>query len=326
MLSVSEAHPMQTDCWVMSEKLSHTAKIVSKVTWVGVAVNLFLSGIKLVFGALFNSATLIADGTHSLSDLISDAAILIGVRFWSADPDTNHPYGHGRIETLVTTLIALLIGGVSFAIARNAIDLFSHPQAAPGLPAAIAAAISIVAKEILFQWTARKAKKVSSSALYANAWHHRSDALSSIPAFLAILLAFLYPDVTFIDAIGAIIVAAMLFVMSLKLLIPALFQLSDAGATKDMYTKIQKIASSIPGVYDAHAIRSRQIGQGYFIDLHIEVDPMMNVLDAHEISEKVEQEIIKDSPNILDVVVHIEPYVKTETTSSNSSDDNVSSG
>jgi cation diffusion facilitator family transporter len=294
----------------MSEKLSDTAKVVSKVTWVGVAVNLFLSGIKLVFGLLFSSATLIADGVHSLSDLISDAAILIGVRFWSAAPDTNHPYGHGRIETLVTTLIAVLIGVVSFFIAKNAIDLFSHPQEAPGFPAAIAAAISIVAKELLFQWTAKKAKKVSSSALYANAWHHRSDALSSIPAFLAILFAFLYPNLPFIDAIGAIIVAAMLFVMSLKLLIPALLQLSDAGATKDMYAKIHQIAESIPGVYDAHAIRSRQIGQGYFIDLHIEVDPTMNVLDAHEISERVEQEIIKDSPNVMDVVVHIEPYMK----------------
>ena len=297
----------------MSEKLSDTAKVVSKVTWVGVAVNLFLSGIKLVFGLLFNSATLVADGVHSLSDLISDAAILIGVRFWSAAPDTNHPYGHGRIETMVTTLIAILIGVVSVVIAINAIGLFSHPQAAPGFPAAIAAAISIVAKEILFQWTAKSAKKVSSSALYANAWHHRSDALSSIPAFLAILFAFIYPDLTFIDAIGAIVVAAMLFVMSLKLLIPALFQLSDAGATKDMYAKIHQIASSIPGVYDAHAIRSRQIGQGYFIDLHIEVDPSMNVLDAHEISERVENEIISDSNNIVDVIVHIEPYMKLVT-------------
>ncbi len=305
----------------MSDELCTTAKVVSKVTWVGVGVNLVLSGIKLAFGLLFNSATLIADGVHSLSDLISDAAILIGVRFWSAAPDTNHPYGHGRIETLVTVLIALLIGVVSFAIAKNAIYLFSNPQATPGLPAAIAAAISIVTKEILFQWTARKAKKVSSSALYANAWHHRSDALSSIPAFLAILLAFLYPSMTFIDAIGAIIVAAMLFVMSLKLLIPALFQLSDAGATKEMYSKIQQIASSIPGVYDAHAIRSRQIGQGYFIDLHIEVDPMMNVLDAHEISERVENEIIRDSPNIMDVVVHIEPYMKKAEAATSDTDD-----
>ena len=301
----------------MSEKLSDTAKVVSKVTWVGVAVNLFLSAIKLVFGVLFNSATLIADGIHSLSDLISDAAILIGVRFWSAAPDTNHPYGHGRIETLVTMLIAVLIGVVSFVIAKNAIESFSHPQAAPGLPAAIAAAISIAAKEILFQWTAKKAKKVSSSALYANAWHHRSDALSSIPAFLAILFAFIYPNLTFIDAIGAIIVAAMLFVMSLKLLVPALFQLSDAGATKDMYAKIHTIASSISGVRDAHAIRSRQIGQGYFIDLHIEVDPAMSVYDAHEISERVEKEIIKDTPGIVDVVVHIEPYMQADNAVSN---------
>ena len=301
----------------MSEKLSDTAKVVSKVTWVGVAVNLFLSAIKLVFGVLFNSATLIADGIHSLSDLISDAAILIGVRFWSAAPDTNHPYGHGRIETLVTMLIAVLIGVVSFVIAKNAIESFSHPQAAPGLPAAIAAAISIAAKEILFQWTAKKAKKVSSSALYANAWHHRSDALSSIPAFLAILFAFIYPNLTFIDAIGAIIVAAMLFVMSLKLLVPALFQLSDAGATKDMYAKIHTIASSISGVRDAHAIRSRQIGQGYFIDLHIEVDPAMSVYDAHEISERVAKEIIKDTPGIVDVVVHIEPYMQADNAVSN---------
>ncbi len=301
----------------MSEKLSDTAKVVSKVTWVGVAVNLFLSAIKLVFGVLFNSATLIADGIHSLSDLISDAAILIGVRFWSAAPDTNHPYGHGRIETLVTMLIAVLIGVVSFVIAKNAIESFGHPQAAPGLPAAIAAAISIAAKEILFQWTAKKAKKVSSSALYANAWHHRSDALSSIPAFLAILFAFIYPNLTFIDAIGAIIVAAMLFVMSLKLLVPALFQLSDAGATKDMYAKIHTIASSISGVRDAHAIRSRQIGQGYFIDLHIEVDPAMSVYDAHEISERVEKEIIKDTPGIVDVVVHIEPYMQADNAVSN---------
>ena len=293
---------------IMACNSSESTKTISRVTWIGAAVNIALSAIKLILGSLFHSATLVADGIHSLSDLISDAAVLIGVRFWNAAPDQDHPYGHGRIETLVTVFIAVMLGVVSLGIAKSAYDSIGQPQEAPGIPAAIAAAISIIAKEILFHWTARSAKRVSSSALYANAWHHRSDALSSVPAFLAILLACIYPEITFIDAIGALLVSALLLVMALKLLIPALSQLTDRGASKDVCTKIHSIASSIPGVRDAHAIRTRQIGQGYFIDLHIEVDPTMNIVEAHDISEKVEHEIMKDSLDVVDVVVHIEPY------------------
>ena len=287
---------------------AESTRTISRVTWIGAIVNVSLSAIKLVLGILFHSATLVADGIHSLSDLISDAAVLIGVRFWNAAPDADHPYGHGRIETLVTVLIAVMLVVVAVGIAMSAIKSFGQPQEAPGGPAAIAAAISIVAKEILFHWTARNAKRVSSSALYANAWHHRSDALSSVPAFIAILVAWIYPEIAFVDAIGAIVVAAMLLVMALKLLMPALFQLTERGASEGVCKKIHEIASSIPGVRDAHAIRSRQIGQGYFIDLHIEVDPQMTVADAHAISEQVENEIIKDTPDVVDVIVHIEPY------------------
>lgn len=280
---------------------------IKRITWVGAIVNIVLSVAKITVGYVFNSRTLIADGVHSMSDLISDAAVLIGVRFWSSGPDAEHTYGHARMETLVTVFIGVLLFVVAALIAIDAYESIGEVKQAPSWIAAVVALVSIVSKEWLFRWTRLYSRKIASSALYANAWHHRSDAMSSIPAFIAIVLALLVPEWHMIDSIGAIAVAAILAITAIKIVVPAFSQLIDGGSSLALCRTIATIAMQVPGVHDAHAVRTRSLGSGIYADLHIEVDPELSVRQGHDISECVQEALIAKGPNIVDVVVHIEP-------------------
>ena len=287
---------------------AESAKTIKRVTWGGTAVNIALSAMKLVCGALIGSQTMIADGIHSLSDLISDAALLIGVQFWSAPPDENHPYGHARIETIVTAFVGLILTAVAAILGYRAVmSLITPPP--PVHPGAVSVAImliSVVPKELLYQWTKRNARKIHSSALHANAWHHRSDALSSIPALIAIALAYFCPDLAFIDPIGAIVVACMLLVVGATIVLKAFSELTDT-CPQSTIEQLTQMARQIHGVKTAHALRARQFGTGLIVDLHIEVDPEMTVRNAHDICEHVQKCLIKEGPNVLEVIVHVEP-------------------
>ncbi|MFA5624662.1 MAG: cation diffusion facilitator family transporter [Bradymonadales bacterium] len=283
-------------------------KTIKRVTWLGAIINVLLACSKLLVGYFFHSRTLIADGIHSLSDLISDAAVLIGVRYWSEGPDEDHQYGHARIETLVTVFIAVMLFLAAVFIVIDAYRNIGVDKEAPSAVAAVVAFVSIISKECLFRWTRAKSKQCGSSALYANAWHHRSDALSSIPALIAIILALIRPEWQMFDEIGAIVVAGILTLSAFKIMLPALSQLIDGGSSAEQCLAIAKIAMQIDGVRDAHAVRTRSLGDGIYADLHIEVDPYMTVLLAHEISERVQEALIEKGPKIVDVIVHIEPY------------------
>jgi cation diffusion facilitator family transporter len=283
---------------------------VRRAGWVGLLCNLLLAAIKVVAGILGHSQAVLADALHSLTDSVTDVAVILGVRFWSAPADDNHPHGHGRIETLVTVVIGLSVGMVALGMGWQAIYGIRHGQVAeaPGGIALAAALISIAVKEILYRWTVTIGRRVQSSALIANAWHHRSDAISSIPAALAVAVALLIPGWEFIDRLGAILVCGFILQASWKILLPALNQLIDAAAPHDDRRLIEELAAGVDGVESAHAVRTRYVGAKLAVDIHVEVDGGLSVGEGHAIAKEVRQCLIENGPNVGDVVVQLEPY------------------
>lgn len=281
---------------------------IRRVTWIGLVVNIIISALKLAVGTLGSSQAVVADGVHSLSDMTTDIAVLVGVRFWSPPADECHPYGHRRIETMVTLGIGVALALVALGIAYRGIATVRDEHIVqPGVIALIGALVSIVAKEILYRWTVSVGKRIKSSALVANAWHHRSDALSSLPAALAVTLAVISPAMSFVDHLGAVIVALFILHASWKIMKPALAELSDRGAPAGVRAHICKVAAGTGGVKDVHALRTRRVGPGIFVDMHITVDAGMTVLQGHDVSEAVKRRVQEQVPDVIDVVVHLEP-------------------
>ena len=187
---------------------NNTVHEVRRVTYAGMAVNIAIAVLKGCVGVVFSSQALFADAVHSLSDLVTDFAVVLGVRYWSAPADEEHPYGHGKIEALVTLFIAIALVVVAYELGAHAVrTLVSGESSVPGLPALFVALVSVASKEWLFRWTRRAARKIASPALEANAWHHRSDAISSIPVAIAVVVAHVWPSLAWVDAVGAVLVA-----------------------------------------------------------------------------------------------------------------------
>jgi cation diffusion facilitator family transporter len=284
------------------------AREVRRITWIGLVGNILITALKLVVGIVGSSQAVVADAVHSLSDMTTDIAILVGVRFWSPPADECHPYGHRRIETIVTVGIGVALAVVALGIAYRGIATVRDEHIEqPGRIALIGAIISIVVKEVLYRWTIAVGRRIKSSALRANAWHHRSDALSSIPAALAVAVAIINPRLSFMDHIGAMVVALFILHASWKIIKPALAELTDSSAPADVAGHICRVASGTKDVRDVHALRTRRMGPGIFVDLHITVDGSMSVLQGHDVSEAVKHRIQEQVPNIFDVVVHLEP-------------------
>ncbi len=282
---------------------------VRRVTITGLALNIVLAVIKFTGGILGSSQAVVADAVHTLSDSVTDIAILVSVKHWSKPPDDCHPYGHRRIETLITALIAFSLFAVGTGILYQAcVTLREQHDCPPGWIAFAAAVISIVSKETLFRWSARIGKKINSPAIVANAWHHRSDALSSLPAALAVAGAAVNPSWWILDHIGAVIVSVFIFKAAWDIGRPAFSELIDAGASKAITRQIEALVRPVAGVRDIHAIRSRRTGSGLHIDLHMLVDPLLTVREGHDIATAVKEMLIKQGPGIIDAVIHIEPY------------------
>lgn len=288
---------------------SSNEREIKRVTFIGMIINIALSALKFAAGIFGNSQAIIADAFHSLSDCVTDVAVLIGSSYWSAPPDETHPHGHRRIETVITVFIGLALVGVALMIGWNAVStMMDKDNEPPKMIAFIAAVLSIVVKEGLYQWTAFVGKKVKSSAMIANAWHHRSDAFSSIPAAIAIIAAILLPGYGFIDHAGAILVCLFILHAAYKISWTALCELTDAGASQKVCDTIELLAKQVEGVKDVHKCRTRYLGSGLQVDLHVLVDPVLSVREGHDISAKVKEELIKKGPEVIDVVVHLEPF------------------
>jgi len=292
------------------ENIQHVSQ-VRRISWIGLVVNLFLAILKFVVGFWGNSKAVMADAVHSLSDMSTDLAVIFGVKYWSAPADEDHPYGHGRIETIVTTVIGLSLVMVAFGIGYNALLTMRDVDIKqPGWIALVGVVVSIVLKEILYHWTIAVGKRTKSSALMANAWHHRSDALSSIPALIAVTAAAVHPGLAFIDRVGALIVALIILKVSWGILRPAIAELTDRGVSQKDRQKIESLVAGIDGVRNVHDIRTRRMGGGFFADIHVMIDGKMTIWQGHHISEAIKHELIENGPEILDVLVHLEPFHK----------------
>ncbi len=282
---------------------------VRTVGWVGLIVNLLLAAGKAAAGIIGHSQAVLADAVHSLSDTVTDIAVILGVRFWSAPADENHPHGHGRIETLITVIIGLSVGGVAVGMGIEAIrGLRSHATTPPSAIALVAAVASIFVKEGLYRWTAAVGREVRSPALVANAWHHRSDAISSLPAAVAVAVSLIAPQWAVVDRVGAVVVCLLILQVAWRILRPALDQLVDAGAPADDCRRIEMLALEVDGVEAAHAVRTRYVGASLAVDLHVEVDGGLSVAEGHAIAVAVRQRLVADGPDVADAVVQVEPY------------------
>ena len=285
-----------------------TVDKVRQVTWLGLGANITLSIIKFVAGLIGFSQALVADAVHSLTDTTTDLAVIIGSYYWARPPDEDHPYGHQRVETIVTLFVGFVLGGAGLMVGWEALTaLKGEPPKQPKAVALGVAAVSIVCKEALYRWTADVSRRIKSPALAANAWHHRTDAISSLPVFLAVGGAMLFPEWALLDLVGAIVVAIFILHAAFKIIWPGLRELVDAGAPEEICHEIIALAHGNRHVKQVHGIRTRYVSTRILVDLHVVVDGSLTVKVGHDIAEDVKERILQNGPEVIDVVVHIEP-------------------
>ena len=288
-------------------------KEISKVTLVGGAGNLLLLAFKFTAGILAHSAAMMADAVHSLSDFITDIVVLVFVGISARPQDPTHDYGHGKFETLATFFIGLALAAAAIGIVVNGAVKFAswlngEELAAPGTLALWAALISIVVKEILYRYTASKGRKLESPAVVANAWHHRSDALSSIAAAVGIGGAILLGKRwTVLDPLASIVVGAMLLKVAWELVKPSLGELTEKSLPEETEKEILDIICSDPAVSHPHNLRTRRIGNRIAIEVHVRMDGDMPLREAHNKASLIERKLRDRFGPQTHVTVHTEP-------------------
>lgn len=277
-----------------------------RVTIIGAACNAFLGFIKLIGGYLFHSHALIADGVHSFSDLITDVMVLFASKFGSLDADESHPYGHQRIETAATLFLSLLLCLAGFGIAWDSIEeLLYATSTVPNWLSLPVIFSSIFLNEILFHYTKHVGNKINSQLIIANAWHHRSDAASSLVVFVGLigsLAGFVY-----LDAVAAVIVGFMIVKMGLDYGWNSVKELVDTAVSPELLTQIEQVIQNIHGVQRIHQLRTRSMGSDVLIDVHILVSPKISVSEGHYIAQHVHQALVQQIASVKDVIVHVDP-------------------
>ena len=291
-------------------------KSIFRVTWIGSIVNFLLLVFKFIAGILGHSSALVADAVHSLSDFVTDIIVILFVRISGKPEDDDHRYGHGKYETLATALIgiALFVVGIGLLVsgARKVADVINGailPE--PSMVALIAAAVSIVSKEILYRYTVRVGKNLNSQAVIANAWHHRSDAFSSIGTLAGIGGAiFLGEKWRILDPIAAILVSAFIVKVAFDLIKPCVDELLERSLPAETEKQILDIIASVPEVSSPHHLRTRRIGSQIAVEVHLRMDGRTTLEDAHNVATRVEKMLKAEFGPDTHVGIHMEP-VKT---------------
>jgi cation diffusion facilitator family transporter len=278
-----------------------------RITILGAGKNILLALLKIIFGITGHSHALFADGIHSLSDLLIDTLVLIASRFGSKAADHDHPYGHGRIETAATVLLAFILLLAGAAIIYNAAaEIFGIREAVkPSFYVLIIALFSMLINEVIFFYTKRIGEKIKSKLLIANAWHHRSDSASSLVVLIGVAAAWL--GFGKFDALAAIVVGLMVIHMAWQFGLASMRELVDTGLDDDLVNEIKTIINDVPGVRALHQLRSRFVGGAIFLDVHIQVSPFISVSEGHYIGQQVHYKIIREVPDVVDVTVHVDP-------------------
>ncbi len=278
------------------------------VTRVGMLVNFALFVIKITAGWFGRSQALIADGVHSLSDLLSDIVVLLGLKWGRKEEDESHPFGHARIETIAGMFIGLVLIGTGVGLAYSSVSAISNRvESSPGLTAIIAALISIGLKEWLYWYTVKVGRRIKSLALIANAWHHRSDALSSVAVLVGVTGAYLSPAWAMADAYAALIVTFFVVKIGAGLIWSATKEVIDTAPDQAAMDQVKETALRIPGVRQTHDIRARLSGGRIFAEIHIVVDPDLTVRAGHEIADAVKQSLLDEVAGMARIIVHVDP-------------------
>lgn len=289
---------------------------IARVTLAGSIVNLLLVALKAVAGVAGHSAAMISDAVHSLSDFVTDIVVLVFVRVSARPQDDDHDYGHGKYETIATLFIGLALAAAAVGIVvsgakKLALWLHGVDLPAPGALALWAALISIAVKEALYRYTRVKGKKLASPALEANAWHHRSDALSSIGAAVGIGGAILLGNrCTVLDPLASIAVGALLVKVAWELLGPSFGELTDSSLPAGVENEMLDIIRSVEGVEDPHNLRTRRIGNRIAAEVHIRLDGDLSLSVAHEKSSEVERRFRERFGSQSHIIIHMEPVKK----------------
>lgn len=286
---------------------------IYRVTFVGLIVNLVLSLLKLAAGVVGRSGAMVADAVHSFSDLATDIVVIAFARISAKPRDTDHDYGHGKYETLATIIISIALGVVGAGILvnsirgiRTVIDGGLLPR--PGAVALVAAVVSILVKEILYRYTVRVGRRIDSPSVVANAWHHRSDALSSLGTLLGIGCAFFLGDKWRIaDPIAALIVSVFIFKIAFDLIRTGLGELLEQSLPEEVEKEILGIVAANPRVREPHNLRTRRIGAAIAIEVHVRMDGKMTVEESHELTVDIEQRLRERFGEGTMIAIHVEP-------------------
>ncbi|MDP8235563.1 MAG: cation diffusion facilitator family transporter [Candidatus Erginobacter occultus] len=282
----------------------------ARAAWVGIAGNIFLSLIKFLSGILGHSAAMVADGVHSLSDILSSGIVLAGMKMARKSPDHEHPYGHGKAESVAAQAVSLFLIFLGGMIFYNSVRGLSRPTPpAPANYVLVIAAVSILVKEGLFRYKIRLGKRLGSSSLIADAWHHRSDAFSSIAVLVGVALAILGgPRFHIADHLAAMAVAGIICYTGIKLLLKTSSELLDRVVDGEAAEEIGRLAAQTAGVERVEKLLVRKSGLELMIDIHIEVDPALSVVEGHRIAGRVKGELMGRVPALKSVLVHVEPH------------------
>ncbi|HAW59868.1 MAG TPA: cation transporter [Actinobacteria bacterium] len=278
-----------------------------KVTWVGIWVNLALTIFKALAGILGRSQAMTADAAHSFSDICSDVVVLVSLKIAKRPVDERHPYGHGKIEAIAAVVVGGMVALVGLTILWMAVQtILGRTIRTPGVIALVAALISILVKEALFQYTVRIGKRLGSPVVMANAWHHRSDAFSSVVALVGITGARIgYP---ILDPLTGVAVSLFVMKVAYDIVLGAFHQLMDTSPDERILKGITRLAEKVEGVEHVHEIKARRMGQYLLVDLKLEVDPDTSVAMGHAIASEVKHEIMKNMSDVADVMIHVNPH------------------
>ncbi|WP_096188253.1 cation diffusion facilitator family transporter [Evansella halocellulosilytica] len=284
--------------------------------WVGIIGNVVLAAVKAIVGLMANSRALVADAVHSASDVIGSVAVLIGVRAAKQPPDKDHPYGHGKAETVTAIIVAVLLFVVGLEIAINAGKSFFEPIDVPGMAAIYAVIFSIIVKELMFRYKIHLGKKYKSDALITDAWHHRSDVFSSLSALLGIGASIIggnigVPWLIYADPLAGLFVAILIIKMAWKLGSEAIHNTLDHVLHDEDTTDMYAEASTVEGVMKIDELLAREHGHYVIVDLKVAVDPEITVEEGHTIGKRVKERLMEDD-YVQDVRVHINPYSNNE--------------
>ena len=280
-----------------------------KITWIGIGVNGALIVLKIYGGIYGRSKALLADAVHSASDFISDFLVLIGLHFLVKEKDSDHPYGHGKIETLATIGVGVLLCLAAVKVGLDAaLAIYSGELAAPERFTIIIAALSVVSKEALYQATVKIGRKLGSEAMVANAWHHRSDAWSSGVTLIGVTLAALVPRLRVLDSYAALLVSFFILKVAVDILVGAIKKIIDTSPSEELLSEAKEEIRSVPGVKNCHDLAGRYYGNMIFMEVHIEVDPDLTVLESHSIANKARERVRSRFEEVSNLLVHIDPF------------------